>query len=257
MIGLANIFRRVKQSASPSDFYTIDIKPDGDLPGYYWGAMRFLLKAADDNTKPTTIGSGVTAVLNVEVAGASVFRHRHIQRKWFAPIQYYQFGTWNGTTWTNFVWRSISQAFNVATATGTLIGNWAGGSTGAPLRSYMHAFFEPSAAGPSAATMAFTAGTTGNNAFEALQTNCEPVFFVLKVQPGETIKIRCRVYSEVPNSALSPPINDDAPASGSDAEPDEVSQTGQLYFEAWLVRVGRFSEEIQTIQSIGTVGGEE
>lgn len=250
MIGNANIFKRMKQIDGATDLYTIDIKPAGDLPGYYWGAMRFLLKSADDNTKPTATAAS-TAVLNVEVAGVSVFRHRHIQRSWFAPIQYYQFGTWNGTIWTNFVWRAITTAYNVATATGTLIGNWAGGSTGAPLRSYMHAFFEPSATGPSAATMAFTAGTTGNNSIDAMQTNCEPVFFVCKVQPGESIKIRCRLYREVPNSTLSPAINDDAPAVGSDGEPDEVLQTGALYFEGWLVRVGRYSEEIQTIQSIG------
>jgi hypothetical protein len=257
MIGNANIFKRVKQSASPSDLYTIDLKPDGDLPGYYWGAVRFLLKAADDNTKPTATGGAATAVLNVEVAGASVFRHRHIQRSWFAPIQYYQFGTWNGTIWTNFVWRAITTAYNVAAATGTLIGNWAGGSTGAPLQSYMHAFFEPATTGPSAGTMAFTAGTTGNNPIDGMQANCEPVFFVCTVQPGQTIRLRCRLYREVPTSTQTPAVNDNAPASGSDAEPDEVLQTGQLYFEGWLVRVGRLAEEIQTIQSIGTVGGEE
>lgn len=254
MIGNANIFKQMKQVAGATDLYTIDLKPPGDLPGYYWGAMRFLLKAADDNTKAG--GAAATAVLNVEVAGVSVFRHRHVQRNWFSPIQYYQFGTWNGTIWTNFIWRAITQAFNVATATGTLIGNWTGGSTGAPLRSYMDAFFQPSANGPSAVPMAFTAGTTGNNSIDAMQANCEPVFFVLRVNPGESIKIRCRQYAEVPTSSLSPPINDDPPAAGSDAEPDETIQTGALYFEGWLVRVGGYSEEIQTISTIGTAGGE-
>lgn len=125
-----------------------------------------------------------------------------------------------------------------------------------PLRSYMDAFFEPATTGPSAATMAFTAGTTGNNVIDAMQANCEPVFFTCKVQPGQTVQLRCRLYREVPTSSQTPAVNDNAPASGSDGEPDEVLQTGQLYFEGWLVRVGGFAEEIQTIQSIGTAGGE-
>jgi hypothetical protein len=242
MIGNANIyFYGRRRQANVLGPYLIDIKPPGDCPGYYWGAIRWRIRSSDENVKPGG-SSAQTAVLNVEVAGVSVFRNRHIQRSWFAPYQYYQRQL---TPSNNYFWET-NQSYNNPNPSGTFGGR----------QSYMNAFFEKAEPGPSSTPMAFTAGTTGNNSIRAMQANCEWVFFAIKVQPGQTLQLRCRLYAEVPNSTLGPPINDDPPAAGSDAEPDEVLG-GEPWFEGWVVRVGAFLEEVQTIQSIGTVGGEE
>lgn len=258
MIGNANVFRFTQWDITTPATGTIDLKPAGDLPGLYWGAFRVWATNARDYSKPADNPNNWanSYLFTVEVGGVVVFSHRHIQRNWWRPRQLYQNGVWNGATFTDFNWAENSFNDAVVNPAGVLIGAFAGGSNGAPLRSYMNAFFEPAAQGPAAVPMGFDAGNVATKPTRWYWCNCEPVFFTASVAPGQTFVLRSRRFREVPNAALNPPISDAPPQAGSAAEPDEIESDqatagGTLQnIEGWVVRVG---PEGETLAEIGTI----
>lgn len=263
MIGTANVheFRRT-EGLQQTDWF--DITPPGDMPGCYWGAVRASLVYAGTYTPDAPPAAGIySQLVTVEVGGVEVFRTRHVNRNWWAPVQYYQNAEWINQQWDNYVWSSAQVVGNVVNPTPTIIGDWTGANNGSPLRSYQNAFFEPAQVGPAAAPLPFTVGNVPRNPFASYRANGEWVFFTFSVQPGQTIRIRNRAYREVPNPALNPPINDTAPSVGQDAEPDEVlvgvlPYAGQTsgWVEGWILRTGGFAETLLPIASIDAgVGG--
>ena len=259
MIGTANIFEsRQTGPSQPTEWF--DITPPGDMPGFYWGALRAMLVFEGDYTVEEVAATGIfSQLITVEVAGVEVFRTRHVNRNWWRPVQYYQTAQFINQQWDQFVWSSNQVVGNVVTPTPTIIGDWDGINNGSPLRSYQHAFFEPAQLGPAAAPLPFTVGNVPRNPYVQYRANGEWVYFTFAVQPGQTIRIRNRAYREVPNPTLNPPISDAAPGSGQDAEPDEVlvaggSLSGQTtgWVEGWILRTGGTNETLLPIASIDT-----
>jgi hypothetical protein len=264
MIGHANIFETNQTGAAATNDW-FDVTPVGDMPGHYWGAVRAMLDSDGGYDNNLSIGNNgiFSQLITIEVGGIEVFRVRHINRNWWLPVQYYQNADRVNNQWVNYRWSAQSVATNVLNPTPTIIGAWTGANVGAPLRSYQHAFFEPSQVGPAAAPLPFTVGNVPRTATRIHQANGEWVYFTLSAAPGQTIRIRNRAYREVPNPTLNPPISDTAPGSGQDAEPDEVLVTGspvgqlQGWVEGWLVRTGLANETLLPIASIdaGVDGG--
>lgn len=269
MIGNGNVYRFSKWDGFTSQTNTIDLKPAGDLPGLYWGAFRVSLSAAGDYTKPpdNPANWANSYLFTIEVGGQVVYRHRHVQRNWWRPRQLYQNGVWNGATWTNFTWLDTFSSDATPNPAGVLIGAFAGGSNGAPLRTYQNAFFEPAQLGPAAAPLGFAASGNPTRPARWFWANCEWVFFTANVLPGQSFVLRSRRFREVPTTTQNPPINDAPPQPGQDAEPDEL-ESQQLdgtwgntpqNIEGWVVRVGPTGEtiaEIQTIQLQPGTGGD-
>jgi hypothetical protein len=257
VIGSGNIFRFSRTVGGFNATNVVSIKPAGDLPGLYWGAFRPILTLAANYDRPPDGNLAASVLVTVHVGNTEVFRHRHIQRNWWRPRQLYQNADWNGGQYTNYRWQE--QFFNdsTSTPTGVLIGAWTGGSNGSPQRSYQNAFFDPSAQGPANAPLAFGASTTPSTPARVHWCNAEPVWFTAAVAPGQAFELRARLFREVPNANLNPPISDTAPTSGQDAEPDETEITtsgiggviGGLC-EGWVVRTGNANESIETIQTM-------
>lgn len=261
MIGNGNIYKRTRYDFATPLTGTIDLKPPGDLPGVYWGAFRVSLSSTGDYDKPPDNPNNWanSYLFTVEVNGVVVFRHRHVLRNWWRPRQLYQNGVWNGAVWTNFNWAETFFNDTTVNPVGGFIGAFAGVSNGAPLRSYMNAFFEPAEQGPQANPMGFGVGNVATRPTRSYWCNCEPVFFTATVLPGQSFVLRSRRFREVPNPALNPPVNDTPPQAGQDAEPDEI-ESQQLdgtwgntpqNLEGWVVRVG---PEVETLAEIGTFG---
>ena len=264
MIGHANIFESNQTMVLDTPDHFVDITPVGDMPGFYWGAVRAMLDGDGgyDNNLSISNNGIFSQLMTIEVGGIEVFRVRHINRNWWFPIQYYQISDWINQQQQNYRWRSQVVQIDVSNPAGFLIGAWTLGATG-PLRSYQHAFFEPAQIGPAAAPLPFTVGNIPRTATRILQANGEWVYFTFYAGPGQTIRIRNRDYIEVPNPALNPPISDTPPGLGQNAEPDEVlvSNTpvgiGQGFIEGWIVRTGLANETLLPIASIdaGVDGG--
>jgi hypothetical protein len=259
VIGLANIYKQTRYNFSNP----MDLKPQGDLPGVYWGAFR--VSWVFDYTKPPDNSNNWanSYLFTIEVDGIVVFQHRHIQRNWWRPRQLYQNAFWNGSSWSNFNWSQSFSNDTTANPAGGLIGAFTGGN-GAPLRSYQDAFFEPQAQGPAANPMGFGVGNVPTRPTRWFWCNCEPVFFTATVLPGQTFVLRSRRFVEIPNPALNPPINDTQPQAGQAAEPDEI-ETEQIdgtwgntprNLECWVIRVGPAVETFQEIATIAPNPGE-
>lgn len=119
------------------------------MPGFYWGAVRASLVYEGTYTPDAPPANGIySQLVTVEVGGLEVFRTRHVNRNWWAPVQYYQNAQFINQQWANYVWSSAQVVGNVVNPTPTIIGNWTGANNGSPLRSYQHAFFEPAQVGP-------------------------------------------------------------------------------------------------------------
>ena len=259
MIGTGNIFE-ARETGALQNTEWFDITPPGDMPGFYWGALRAMVAFDGGYTGSEVDATGIfSQLVTVEVAGVEVSRTRHVNRNWWRPVQYYQTAQFINQQWDQFVWSSNQVVGNVVTPTPTIIGDWDGINNGSPLRSYQHAFFEPAQLGPAAAPLPFTVGNVPRNPFVQYRANGEWVYFTFAVQPGQTIRIRNRAYREVPNPTLNPPISDAAPGSGQDAEPDEVlvaggSLSGQTtgWVEGWILRTGGTNETLLPIAAIDT-----
>jgi hypothetical protein len=262
MIGTANVHEFGRTGVSQVTDW-VDLTPPGDMPGFYWGAVRASLIFEGTYTPNAPPANGIySQLITVEVGGVEVFRTRHVNRNWWAPVQYYQNAQFINQQWDNYVWSSAQVVGNVVNPTPTIIGDWDGANNGSPLRSYQNAFFEPAQVGPAAAPLPFTVGNVPRNPTASYRANGEWVYFTFTAGPGQTIRVRNRAYREVPNPALNPPISDTAPGSGQDAEPDEVlvtgTPTGQIsgWVEGWILRTGGFAETVLPIASIDAgVGG--
>lgn len=247
MIGHGNFFSQFVASSAVESILT----PHGDVTGRFWGMFRNRLTLNND---PLSTPPAYSVYTTVEVGGVVVYGFRHNNRNVFGPVQYFQYSTWNGSAYSNYQWANTRSAGGGFGGTGTRIGSYAGvtannnGEKIGPMRSYMHAYFQPSSLGPSSSAMGFGAGTTAASPSAAYFIHPEPIYFLIDREPGQTVSVRSVLYREVPLSTLSEPINDDPPASGQTIEPDEVEYSTSLYVDAWLLRVGRGGETIESVR---------